>query len=677
MPAISIKKFLGIAPKVSPELLPETVAQIASNVKLYSGDLIPLSASTAKLTLFKGNGVKSVYPMDDGVGGFKWLHWLTDVDIARVPLDINTTQRVIYTGDSEPRISNYSLATTGASTNYPYSYYTLGLPPPLTAPAVSVASFTTLATTTRARDSGNTATLTFSFAHGLSSGTSITITSAGGVGYNLSNVQITAISTTAISYYSNGSAEGTVADTAGQVNISGLTQTRTYVYTWYTLWGEESTPSPVSGTLFLKEGQVVNISGLPTVWPVSYSGNYQTAGMVLRIYRTVPTANGTLYYRVGTINLGTTAFTDNIPVNTLSVSLQSTSYDQPPVNMVGIKAIHNNMLIGFYGNTVCFSEPGQPHAWPVIYRVNLDSPIVAIGNFGTSLIVGTDKNPWILQGSTPQAIAKVRMDYVLPCLSKRSMVNMGYGVAFASTIGLAMYSSQTGGAALTKYVHDWDTWNTLINRSSLVATYYNDKYFACDGTTAFQFQKDDQIGGYLINQSQLFTATYYDTTNAKLYFVFNNILYLWDDPANAFVTMDWKSKVITTKDYQNLGAARVKADYNPSANDLILSSNNTAILINNAALIATKKTRGAIGAAKVNRVAANGSLIKKQLPTALSMQFQLYANKQLIYTTSINSSAIFRLPTGYRADTFEVRISGNRRVREIHLAETPLGLKDV
>ena len=677
MPAVKITKFLGIAPKLSPELLPETVAQIAANVKLYSGDLIPVSLPTRKLTLAKGTGVKSIYPMNDGLGGFNWLHWLTDVDVARVPLDNNTLQRVIYTGDSEPRVTNYPLATTGSGTAYPYAYYTLGLPTPLVAPTATAVSFSTLTTATRARDSGNTATLTFASAHGLNTGTSVSITLAAGTGYNLSNVQVTVLTTTSFSYYSSGAAETSTADVAGRVDISGLTQTRTYVYTWYTAWGEESIPSPVSTTTYLKEGQVVNITGLPAVWPVGYVGTYQTVGMVLRIYRTVPTSSGTYYFRLGTVPLGTTTFTDNIPVNTLSVTLASGSYDQPSSIMVGVKAIHNNMLVGFYGNTICFSEPGQPHAWPISYRVNLDSPIVAIGNFGTSLVIGTDKNPWLVQGSTPQAMAKVRMDYVLPCLSKRSMVNMGYGVSFASTLGLAVYSSQTGGAALTKYVHDWDTWSNSIAAASLVAGYYNDRYFACDGASTFQFQKDDQIGGYLTTTNQLFTSVYYDTTNAKFYYVYGTDLYLWDDPANVYGTMDWKSKVLVTKDYQNLGAARVVADYNASASDIANAGLNSNIIITNQALITAGTTRGALGGGGVNISAVNGSLIKSQLPTTLSVQFQLYVDKLLVFTTTLTDSKIFRLPSGYRSDTFEIRVTGNRRIRAVHLAETPIGLKQI
>ena len=41
MASVKLTKFLGEAPKISSELLPDGVAQEAFNVKLYSGDLLP------------------------------------------------------------------------------------------------------------------------------------------------------------------------------------------------------------------------------------------------------------------------------------------------------------------------------------------------------------------------------------------------------------------------------------------------------------------------------------------------------------------------------------------------------------------------------------------------------------------------------------------------------------
>jgi hypothetical protein len=54
--------------------------------------------------------------------------------------------------------------------------------------------------------------------------------------------------------------------------------------------------------------------------------------------------------------------------------------------------------------------------------------------------------------------------------------------------------------------------------------------------------------------------------------------------------------------------------------------------------------------------------------------FKLYANKSLIFTTSRSNSDVFRLPAGYKTDTYEVEVDGTIRVRAIHLGETPSSL---
>ena len=683
MPAVKISKFYGIAPKISPELLPDTVGQIADNLKTYSGDLIPYNLSSTQTALAKIGTVKTIYPMNDGAGGFTWLHWLEDVDIATAQVLNDTTQRIYYTGQNEPRATNYGLATSGGGQSYPNAYYTLGLPTPLTAITAAAVSFVAVATASRTRDSGNVATIVTGVAHNLTTGMFVTLTGLADATFNLSAVQATVTSPTAFTYFCVGPAVATTADVGGTVNISGTTLPRTYVYTWYTAWGEESTPSPVSNIVFVKEGQTINLTGMPSAFPTTgaYAGGvYQTAGMVLRIYRTVASTAGTLYYKLGQVNLGATTFTDNVDINTLVTSLPSQFYDQPQNNMQGIKAIHNGMMVGFFGSTLCFAEPGQFHAWPIKYQIQLDANIVAVGTFSTSIIVATDKNPWLVQGSSPSNMAKYRMDYVLPCTSKRSMVNMGYGVVYASPGGLAMFSTQTGGTELTMYVHDWDTWRS-INYNTVFGAYYNDKYFAQHSTGAFIFQKDEKVGGYLVGTTQSFTAAYYRSVTASLYFAGKdkfgaNMIYLWDDPTQLLTQVDWKSKVIVTKEFINLGAARVIADYGNNVNDLAAIAAAAAARAANQAIIAAGLDGGSIGAEDPDRYSIGGSLINAVAATitVLGVQFQLYANKKLIFTTTRTDDKMFRLPSGYRSDTFEVRVTGTKRVRAIHLAETPLGL---
>ena len=351
--ALKIVKFLGEAPKISPELLPDTVAQYAYNLDLSSGDLLPYRRPEAVATLDKTGTIKTIYPLVTPVTGeLKWLHWTTDVDVATAQVEGDTTQRVYYTGDGQPKVTNYTLATSGSQ--YPTQSYILGLPLP-TAPVTATATaFTQKSSTNRSRDAGNTATITTSAAHGLTTGDYVTTTSFGGTGYNLTNVQVTVLSTTQFSYFSYGSAEASTADTAGRVDLAGTTLPRNYVYTYYTAWEEESVPSDPSATIFVKEGQTVTITGIPSLW--THGSGYQETGMKVRIYRTVAGVSGTNYFRVGEVSMSSSPVSATYSRTLTTVTVTKTAHGLTMGNRVSIKFTSGTATSGTYSVTVLTAD---------------------------------------------------------------------------------------------------------------------------------------------------------------------------------------------------------------------------------------------------------------------------------------------------------------------------------
>jgi hypothetical protein len=181
-----------------------------------------------------------------------------------------------------------------------------------------------------------------------------------------------------------------------------------------------------------------------------------------------------------------------------------------------------------------------------------------------------------------------------------------------------------------------------------VAEYYGDNYFAAHSTGAFVFEQDAKVGGFFVDCDYSFSASYYDPIDGVVYYVsgVNGDIYQWDDRGQPAVTQRWKSKVIVTKDTINLGAARVIADY--SATSTVWDA----------------ETR-----------TWNAATSNWDLPNELT--FKMWVDKELLFTTTINDTDTFRLPTGYRTDTFEFELEGNIRVRALHLAETPLALREV
>lgn len=810
MAGVKIVGFLGTAPKLSPELLPNTAGQVATNCKLYSGDLIPYPQPVVVANTARTGVIKTLFALrDPDTGDKKWLSWLTDVDIAVASKTDIEEQRFYYSGDGAPKVSNYELATTGA-VPYPIGYYDLGLPAPPDSSKLttSAATFTTLTTSSFARDASNTATIVTSTAHGLRTGNSISVsrftyrtgtynqagsttvtitinnhglvngasvvldftsgsatdgtyvvtnaatntfdvvvstsaTTSGDVrwdirNFNATNVECTVVDSTTFTYFSPGPQVATTSSSDGRVDLGGLPQARSYVFTWYTPWEEESIASIPSDNLYIKEGIIVTVSNLPTVKP---SGSNFVRGV--RLYRTLSSTSGTEYFLLKTLwfptglasvqrtanvsrvallyphNLGiddrfkisgcsvasfditggivtdiiddytfeyaqtasdvastivaagtlyhdvsenpptTTArywgdggvytFTDDFDSRDFFDILTSDDYDAPPEDLQGLTAIQNNILCGFVGNTLYFSEPGLPHAWPTKYAVTLEHNIVGIATISGSTLVVTDGYPYIVSGSDPaNGMATARIDANFPCLNKNSLVTMGYGIVYSTHDGLAVYSPTSGPTIITKLLYNNDTWQTAIDPSTVVAEYYGDNYFASHSTGAFIFEQDAKVGGFFVNASYTFSASWYDAVAGIVYYVSgtNGDIYQWDDLTQPSVTQEWKSKVIITKDMINLGAARVVADYAVTSEDWDAEVTQWEALTEN-----------------------------WDLPAQLT--FKLWVDKELTLTTTINDSGIFRLPSGYRTDTFEVGIEGNIRVRAIHMAETPTGLRGV
>lgn len=872
MAAIKIQRFLGEAPKISPELLPPSAAQLAFNTKLYSGDLIPYRLPTiAAETGLTGAPIKTIYGLRDPDNGndIKWLVWDKEVDVVSTTEGNVEGARLYYTGDGAPKITDYKLATTGAAP-FPVDYYDLGLPLPETVLGTSVASFTTSTTASFARDAGNTATIVTQAAHGLRNGNIITIsgfTGDPGTSFNVTNIEVTVINSTTISYFSPGAQVSTTNNTAGRVALAGNTIPRTYVYTWMTPWDEESIPSEPSTDIYLKEGQTVTLSNLPSAKP---SGKNFVRG--IRLYRTIVSPSGTDYFRLRTLwfptgltkvarasNVATVTlafphnlivedrvkisgctdtsfnitdasvteivdrftfkfaqtagdvaekaetagtmyhdvseslsnaarywgdsnfnFVDDYNVRNLTIPLTSDEYDAPPKDLQGLTAIQNNIMVGFVGNQLYFTEPNRPHAWPKRYALTFDSNIVGIASVSGYVAVLTDTYPFRVSGSDPAIMTYARIDTLYPCLSKRSIVNMGYGVTYATHGGIALYDPTAGADLVTKFVHDWDTWNELLEPATIVATFYNGKYFASHSRDGMIFERDDKIGGFFVRSRYRFDAAWVDPITNRLYYTLGTqgLLYEWDNPGQPLAALDWKSKVIINADYINVGAARVIADYAvPDAESQAIADFNEQVPIFNAqvfqdyltlsqtagyertsnvATITTavphrlltgsivtvsgftsgaglgfnaaevavtvtspttftysnvglnvsfvSDTTGTVTSLKglgtlagpfdavgsgdfrfnnsgtLNSTVVNGdNLLRSTLPIpgVLPVTFRLWADKELVFQATIFDDSIFRLPSGYRADTFEVAVSGSARIRAIHLGETPFGLRTV
>lgn len=550
-------------------------------------------------------------------------------------------------------------------------------------------------------------------------------------------VEATVINSTTITYFSAGPVVATTSNTNGKVDLGGQIQSRNYVYTWYTGWEEESIGSEPSDALFIKEGQIVTVSSLPSAPPagdnfvrgirlyrtlsgttdadyfrlatlwfpnsvinVERSSNVATVaflyphqlsvgdrfklascsiasfditgGIVTEIVDeytvsyaqtasnvTSSPATGTLYYDVSENPPTTTArywgdggiytFTDDFSFRSLTQTLTSANYDPPPSDLQGLSLVQNSILAGFTGNTLYFSEPGLFHAWPKSYSRTFDSNIVGLAQIGGTLLIMTEDYPYVMSGSNPAIMSQSRLSGRYPCVNSRSIVETSFGIVYATHDGLVLYSPATSAQLLTRLVHSSDTWNETLDPNTLVGTSYKDTYIASHATASIVFEPGTgNTGPTFVDSDFAFTAAWYDPISNSLYMSAGTTgdIYQWDSLTQPNSTMTWKSKTFVTKDFTNVGAARIVADYT-----------------------------GVPGSSYWEDIDTNWEATDELWDAADPITVRFYVNKSLIFTSTQSNSNVFRLPAGYRADTFEVGVDSLVRIRAIYLGDTPISLR--
>ena len=245
-----------------------------------------------------------------------------------------------------------------------------------------------------------------------------------------------------------------------------------FTYTYVTEFDEESAPAPVSEAFSWYPGLQVKLTDMSD--PAS--------GRAINRMR---------FYRSETSTFGVTDlyFFKEVPIEDIDVDgvvyeedehvlaeiLPSNDYDPIPDDAEGLIALPNGMMAAFHGREIVFCEPYIPHAWPIKYRLTVDSPIMGLVSFGSSMVVLTTNTPYIAQGFSPETMRMEKIDQSMPCVSKESIVDLGYAAAFATNEGLAVIGQGMGANLITKDLFTADQWQDMQPKT-IVAERYRDKY---------------------------------------------------------------------------------------------------------------------------------------------------------------------------------------------------------
>lgn len=251
-------------------------------------------------------------------------------------------------------------------------------------------------------------------------------------------------------------------------------ETRSYVYTYVTAYGEEGPPSPPTSPVSLLPTDPVTVAGMSA----GPGGPYNIT--LKRIYRTSTVGSTAQFQFVAEIPVATTSYVDTISQALLGEVIPSEDWIAPPAGLRGLKMLANGAAIGFVGNTVYLSEPSLPHAWP--HRIPIEDTIVAIGVFGESAVLLTNGHPYLLSGADPSAMTPSKYAQPQACVAKRAVVDCEQGTIYPSADGLVVAGPGGSLEVVTRKLLTAAQWRAY-NPSSMIAAYIDGKYH-CLYTTA-------------------------------------------------------------------------------------------------------------------------------------------------------------------------------------------------
>jgi hypothetical protein len=673
--AFRFSGFSGLVPRLAKQLLAPYQAQVATNCDLTSGDLRPRNGPKPVFAPVISNEIVSMFRMEKN-GNEKWLAWDRDVDVARSPVAGNTSRRFYYTGDGEPRVSDYETATQGTGP-YPSGCFVLGVTPPLTAPGLSPSGGEG-AVATRAY------VYTFVTPWGEESKPSPVATATGKADdtWALSNLDTVPPNSGLV----RGATRNTPAPGHVEVMLDSVFGLRPH---------EEITFASVSGMTDLN--RTFPISSVHTetnriVLPLATAQSYatggtwarkaphNTTGMTKRIYRTLSTPEGTEYHYVATIPATATVLNDTASDEDVAMGevLPSTDWDMPPADLKGILILPNGVAAGFTGNEVHFSEPFKPYAWPTAYRQTYDQDIVAIGFTGTTLVGMTEGNPFTITGVDPVTMGggMEKLGAAWPCMAKRGVASFAFGIGYPAPQGMVIIGAS--GDMVTKDLFTQKEWSALNPRTFVAASADNRYYCGYtvdDSSLMFVIDKTETASFIKINQG--ISCAWADPATGRLYVAADKKIYEWEGNAGTKLSYEWKSKKFVTTAPVNYGAAKIDADFEMSeAESAATQAAHDAAIAANRAVISRQSMDDALADTALGEHEIGGDAMEGIPPLVTdSLQFQLWADGALRFSKQVKNSRAFRLPGGYKSDNVEIVLSGNVKVTGALLAETVEGLK--
>lgn len=399
--------------------------------------------------------------------------------------------------------------------------------------------------------------------------------------------------------------------------VARLVETRAYVFTFVNAWDEESAPSPPSDLVELDQNDWCSVT-CPANTPTPDEATYVPLTKY-RVYRSSTTTSTAEYQLVAEYLIATigTAQTDTKLQEALEETCPTITWVVPPTNLKGLVGLPNGVMAGFFGKTICFSDPFHPYAWPVEYQHTVEYNVVGLGTFGQTLVVLTEANPYYFSGADAASMSGQKIESVQACVSARSVVSVEGGVIYASPDGICI-ASPTGIDLATAGAYDKFDWQALSPSTSFAS-----------------FSE--------------------------------GVYYLFRTGVTTTIALDFVSKRISTLDVSvsNVLQLATAATQNPLADQLYIAVGTTI-----RPMFISGRRQGIWRSGRIGLNSYPGFAWLRLSGPFTSAVVRVYADGTLFYTTpSITSTDPVRLPAGRFRD-YEFELQSDGRVTAMVLAHS-------
>ena len=682
MAGFKLNVFSGIQPRLPDSLLPERAATIARNCDFAYGELRNTKAGYQVNGSAMANSPQSIYT-DDGTAFYTWA---ADVNAVRSPLVADTFNRLYYSDGSTLKVG--TRASQSATGGTPPTPYNVGVPRPTVPPtlAVSIPDVTddtkytlafrfhyeyggvkyqeqsispTILSGTQAQFTPPSMTKQVAYetltdfpATGASgivykASDTNTLYTWGGSSYSTTTVDATPVQAFPVlrmtvtlvaddseiaDVYSDNSSFNSTGSlwSVALVNDSGAAtytatlstgikesdkETRAYVYTFVNTYGEEGPPSD---PVLVTTSPVVDVN--ITVTLDSTTGYAPIKE--IRIYRTPTGSTIAQYFYVESQSVlgqspGTFTVLDNVRGEQLNEELASLYYYPPPSGLVGLMTLPNGILCAWKANELWFSEAYKPWAWPPTYVKPLPNAIVGGIAHGSGAIITTTANPYAVSGVSPDAMTTSRINVDQAGVSKWSLAVVDGAAMYASHDGLVVLNGGTASLVQSQKFFTRDVWRTryAAGLSGMRFSVWDGRlivFHAAGAFTPFMIRLDEADGTLTDLPDFSAKCAFVSQLSDQCYYALGTNIYQFNGGSDQTAT--WQSREVVLLKPVNFGVI--------------------------------------------------------QTVTTGSWTIYFYADGVLKHTQAVaEGKNVYRLPSGYKSDRWQYKITGTGRFRELRVAQ--------